>query len=146
MTWMTNGHQLTAAWKEFMELLRVPDEGLNTPVGVHPHANAESANKDKLLLFYVEKKLASGKSTWVLNPFLDIMHRVFHHSLFPRIGDKDKVHAYLVDMMLLCEDARNSQTLPLDVSHIMWHELRFAVYNRMVPIYGPYLFQLISAT
>ena len=146
MTWMTNGRQLTATWKEFMTLLGVPDEGLATPQGVRPHANPESANKNKLMPYYVEKRLSNGKSSWVLNSFLDIMHRIFRNTLFPRIGDKDKVHAYLVDMMLLCEDARNSQTLPLDVSHIMWHELRFAVYNRKVPIYGPYLFQLISAT
>ena len=91
-----------------MDLLRVPDEGIHAPVGVRPHANAESVNKDKLMPFYVEKKLASGKSTWVLNSFLDIMHRIFRHSLFPRIGDKDKVHAYLVDMMLICEEARLS--------------------------------------
>ena len=68
------------------------------------------------------------------------MYHIFRNSIFPCIGEKDKVHAYLVDMMLLCEDARNSQTQPLDVSYIMWIELRFAVYNRKVPIYGPYLF------
>ena len=47
---------------------------------------------------------------------------------------------------ILCEEARLSQTQPLDVSHIMWCELRFAVFNRKVPIYGPYLFLLISKT
>ena len=123
MTWMTNGRQLTAMWQEFIVLLSVPDEGLNTPVGVRPHANPESASKNKLMQYYVEKLLPSVKKTWVLNPFLDIMHRIFHNSLFPRIGDKDKVHAYLVDMLLLCEEARNSQMLPLDVSHILWCNL-----------------------
>ena len=49
-------------------------------------------------------------------------------------------------MMLICQEARSSQTQPLDVSHIMWCELRFAVFNRKVPIYGPYLFLLISKT
>ena len=110
MTWMTNGRQLTATWKEFMTLLGVLDEELATPQGVRPHANPESANKNKLMPYYVEKRLSNGKSSWVLNSFLDIMHRIFRNTLFPRIGDKDKVHAYLVDMMLLCEDARNSQT------------------------------------
>ena len=51
MTWMTNGRQLTATWKVFMDLLKVPNEGLHTPVGVCPHANAESASKDKLQSF-----------------------------------------------------------------------------------------------
>ena len=143
---MTNGCQFTTTWKEIMDLLKVPNEGLHTPVGVRPHANAVSASKDKLQPFYVEKKLANEKTMWVLNPFLDIVHQIFCHSLFPRIGDKDKVHAYLVDMMLLCEEARVSQSQPLDVSHIMWCELRFAVFNRKVPIYGPYLFLLISKT
>ena len=90
--------------------------------------------------------LPSGKSTWVLNSFLDIMHRIFRKTLFPRIGDKDKVHSYLVDMLLLCAEARSSQTQPLDVSHIMWCELRFAVFTRKVPIHGPYLFLLLSTT
>ena len=121
-----------------MTLLGVPDEGLATPQGVRPHANPESANKNKLMPYYVEKLLPSGKKAWVLNPFLDIMHRIFRHSLFPRIGDKDKVHAFLVDMLLICEEARVSQTQPLDVSHIMWCELRFTVFTRKVPIYGPY--------
>ena len=48
MTWMTNGQQMTAKWKDFIDLLQVPDEGLNMPVGVCPHANSESANKNKL--------------------------------------------------------------------------------------------------
>ena len=61
MTWMTNGQQLTATWKDFMDLLQVPNEGLNTPIGVCPHANPESANKNKLQLYYVEKLLPSGK-------------------------------------------------------------------------------------
>ena len=82
----------------------------------------------------------------MLNSFLHIMYRIFRNSLFPCIGDKDKVHAYLVDMMLICEVARLAQTQPLDVSHIMWYELRFAVFNRKVPIYGPYLFLLITKT
>ena len=34
----------------------------------------------------------------------------------------------------------------LDTSHIMWNELWFAVYNRKVPIYGPYLHLLNSKT
>ena len=90
MTWMTNGQQMTAKWKEFMAMLHVRDEGLNKRVGVHPHGNTESANKNKLQPYLVEKKLANDKKTWVLNPFLDIMHRIFRNTLFPRIGDKDK--------------------------------------------------------
>ena len=52
----------------------------------------------------------------------------------------------LMDMMLLCEEERRQVPQPLDVSHIMWVELRFAVYNRKVPIYGLYLNLLISKT
>jgi len=90
--------------------------------------------------------LANGTQSWVLNPFLDVMHQIFRNTLFTRIGDKYKVHAYLGDMMLLCEEVRRQVTQPLDISHIMWVEIRFAVYNRKVPIYGPYLHLLISRT
>ena len=65
---------MTATWKDFMDLLQVRDEGLNKPVGVRPHANPESASKNKLQPYYVEKTLPSGKKAWVLNSFLDIMH------------------------------------------------------------------------
>ena len=68
---------LSATWKEFMELLNVPDEGLDTPVGVRPHANSDSANKNKLMPFLLPKSLSNKKTVWVLNPFLDIMHRLF---------------------------------------------------------------------
>ena len=91
-----------------MDLLQVPDDGLTTPVGVRPHANPEYASKNKIQPFNVEKVLPSGKSTWVLNSFLDIMHLILRNSPFPHIGNKDKVNAYLVDMMLLCEEARVS--------------------------------------
>ena len=66
------GRRLSATWKKFMELLNVPDEGLDTPVGVRPHANSESANKKKLMPFLVQKTLPNKKQVWVLNPFLDI--------------------------------------------------------------------------
>ena len=74
MTWMTNGKKLSATWKEFMTLLHVRDEGPDVPVGARPHGNAESANKDTLMPFMVEKNLPSGSQSWVLNPFLDVMH------------------------------------------------------------------------
>ena len=146
MSWMSNGKKLSATWKEFMTPLNVRDEGPDVPVGACPHGNIESANKDKLMPFLVKKKLPNGSQSWVLNPFLDVIHQIFRNTLFPPVGDKDKVHAYLVDMMLLCEEARQHAAQPLDISHIMWNELRFAVYNRKVPTYGPYLQHLISKT
>ena len=83
MTWMTNGQPMTAKWKDFMDLLHVPDEGLSTPVGVRPHANPESASKSKLQQFYVEKTLPSGKKAWVLNPFLNIMCNAHDAAISP---------------------------------------------------------------
>ena len=127
-------------------MLNIRDEGLDVPVGARPHANPESANKNKLQPYLVEKKLPNDKKTFVLNPFLDIMHWIFRSSLFPRIGDKDKVHSYLVDMMLICEEASLQQPEPLHVSHIMWCELQFVVFHCKVPIYGPYLHLLILKT
>ena len=48
MTWMTNGKRMSAKSKEFMEILHVRDERLNVHVGVRPHGNPDSANKNKI--------------------------------------------------------------------------------------------------
>ena len=62
------------------------------------------------------------------------------------MGDKDKVHSYLVDIILICEDVRLQQPGPLDVSHIMWCELQSVVFHHKDPIYGPYLHLLTQKT
>lgn len=79
---MTNGKRMSAEWKEFMDMLNIRDEGLDVPIGACPHANPEFATKNKLQPFLVEKTLPSGKKSFVLNPFLDIMHWIFRNSLF----------------------------------------------------------------
>jgi hypothetical protein len=134
---------LAATWKEFMDLLGIRVEGLEKPAGVRPHEKPAATPKEKLLPYYINKVSGTGKESYVLNPFLDVMHIIFRNTLFPRMGDKDKVHSYLVDMLLNCEKGRISLPGPLDVSHIMWCELQSAVFHRKVPIYGPYLFYLI---
>ncbi|KAI5019043.1 hypothetical protein ZWY2020_043931 [Hordeum vulgare] len=72
------------------------------------------------------------------------MHWVFRNSLFPRIGNKDEVHGHLVEMLLLCEEARTKETAPLDIVDVMFHELWNCIMNRKVPIYGPYMFAYIQ--
>ncbi|KAE8792214.1 hypothetical protein D1007_33376 [Hordeum vulgare] len=61
MTWMTNGMQLTATWKDFMDLLQVRDEGLTTVVGLRPHAKAQAAPKEKLLPYLSVKHTPTGE-------------------------------------------------------------------------------------
>src|SRR4051812_18545967 len=65
----------------------------------------------------------------VLTPFLDIMHMIFSTSLFPRVGNLDLVHNYLVNMLLLCMEYRGI-TRTLIVCHIMWEQLYLAVMER----------------
>lgn len=73
------------------------------------------------------------------------MHRIFRTSLFPRVGNLDMVHSYLVNMLLLCMEFKGT-TQTLDVCDIMWEELYLAVLERKVPIYGPCLQVLIEIT
>lgn len=136
MTWMTNGEKMSGSWIEFMKLLNVPDEVLHNPVGLRPHANPGATPKEKLMPFYLRKN--------VLPSFLDVMHRIFRNTLFPRVGNKDQVHSYLMDMLLMCEEGRTKNSGPLDVSNVMFCELQMAIYNRKVPIYGSYLYYFIK--
>src|SRR6187399_2446686 len=43
------------------------------------------------------------KVTYELSTYLDILHRIFRETLFPRVGNHDMVHSYLVDMLLFCQ-------------------------------------------
>ena len=73
------------------------------------------------------------------------MHRIFRNTLFSCIGNLDQLHSYLVDVLLLCIKEKG-WTSTLDISHVMWRELRSAMLDWKVPIYGPYLFKLIEET
>src|SRR3954463_1606699 len=74
----------------------------------------------------------------MLTPFLDIMHRMLRNSMFPCVGDLDKIHSYMVNMILLCQEYKGTM-MTLDICLIMYSELHSAVMERKVPIYGPYL-------
>ncbi|KAE8771036.1 putative atp-dependent rna helicase ddx11 [Hordeum vulgare] len=104
LQWMTNGRLLFAPWKSFMDLLHTKDKGLKTPLGFRPHHEYLATHKQAMYKFSTEKiSSTTRKSTWVLEPFLDIMHRIFRATLFPRVGNVHQVHSYLVDMLLFCE-------------------------------------------
>ena len=84
-----------------MKLLKVDFQGSDNPFGLCPHAPSSSTAtpKDRLQQLYVKKG--------VLPKHLDIMHRIFRNTLFPRIGNFDEVHGYLAEMLLLCEDRKS---------------------------------------
>jgi hypothetical protein len=145
MSWMTGGRRLKVDWKNFMDCLGIADEGVDNPVGLRPHKDTPPTHKSKLIRYSRTVTSSRGVTRTELIPFLDIMHRIFRNTLCPRIGNLDQVHSYLVDLLLLCIKEKGKEST-LDISHIMWHELRSAVLDRKVPIYGPYLFTLIEKT
>jgi len=127
-----------------MNSLGYGDEGLDNSLGLRPHRNPSPSHKDKLLRYMHIRKTGKGE-TKELIPFLDIMHRILRNTLFPRVGNFDMVHGYLVDMLVMCQKEKG-KTCVLDVSHVMWSELRSAAYGRKVPIYAPMIFKLIVDT
>ena len=113
LTWMTNGKLLSVKWKAFMELLGVEDHGLETPVGFRPHSKTTSTHKQALWPYCTLKiNPETKKETYELPAFLDILHRFFRETLFPRIGNLDMVHSYLVDMLLFCQHEKEANTRP----------------------------------
>jgi hypothetical protein len=142
ITWMCDDDVLTCKWKVFMDLLQVPYTTADEPVGLRPHTSAPAKKKGELAPYqtsvvYYDAK-GNEKHKLMLTPFLDIMHQIFRTSLFPRVGDLDKIHSYLVNMILLCQEYRGT-AMTLDICSIMYEELYTAVMERKVPIYGPYL-------
>ena len=127
-----------------MNSLGYGDEGIDNSLGLRPHRNPSPSPKDKLLRYMHIRKTGKGE-TKELIPFLDIMHRILRNTLFPRVGNFDMVHGYLVDMLVMCQKEKGKSCV-LDVSHVMWSELRSAAYGRKVPIYVPMIFKLIVDT
>ena len=85
------------------------------------------------------------KKTYELFPFLDILHRIFRHTLFPRTGNLDQEHSCLVDMLLFCQHEKEASTgESFDVSHVMWSELLSAITECKCPIYAPFVILLIE--
>ena len=106
-----------------MTALHIPVSTSEAPVGVSPYASATAKTKSMLGPYqksipYIDAK-GQQKYRVVLCPFLDIMHRIFRTSLFPRVGNLDMVHGHPVDMLLLCEECKGT-TQTLDVCDIMW--------------------------
>src|SRR3954462_2328748 len=133
--------RVSCKWKVFMELLQVPYTTPDEPIGLRPHTSALAKKKHELAPYQTTSVYYSkGRERYkrALTPFLDIMHRIFRNSLFPQVGDVDKVHSYLVNMILLCQEYKG-MTMTLDICLIMYEDLHTAVMDRKVPIYGPYL-------
>ena len=104
LTWMTNGKLLSVKWKAFMELIGVQDLGLESSVGFRPHRRTNATHKQALWPYCTLRiNPETKKETNELPAYLDILHRIFGETLFPRIGNLDQVHSYLVDMLLFCQ-------------------------------------------
>ncbi|KAI4979266.1 hypothetical protein ZWY2020_016019 [Hordeum vulgare] len=84
IVWMTGSKKMTAL-HEFMQFLHIDFQGADTPLGLRPHAAAPA--KDRLQKLYLRKG--------VLPKHLDIMHRIFRNTLFPRSG-QDEDFSYAV--------------------------------------------------
>ncbi len=104
LTWMTNGKLLSVKWKAFMDLIGVQDLGLESPVGFRPHRRTNATHKQALWPYCTLRiNPETKKETYELPANLDILYRIFRETLFPRIGNLDQVHSYLVDMLLFCQ-------------------------------------------
>ena len=80
-----------------MDALQIPNNTLEEPVGLRLHTAQAAKPKSDLAPFQsitsVIDAKGKEKSKVVLIPFLDIMHRIFRNSLFPRVGNLDMVHS-----------------------------------------------------
>ena len=108
LTWMMDVDRVTCTWEKFMEALNVPFSTPEESAGLRPHTEAAARPKGDLAPYqipvpYVDAK-GRKKTRLVLIRFLDIMNRIFRTSLFPRVGNLDLVHGYLVNMLLICQE------------------------------------------
>ncbi|KAE8815961.1 hypothetical protein D1007_06498 [Hordeum vulgare] len=51
LSWMANGGLLFAPSKSFMQLLNIEDEGVENPLGFHPHREIAATHKQALYMY-----------------------------------------------------------------------------------------------
>ena len=73
------------------------DKGELIPSCWRNYGNSLSSHRDVLEPITMEEG-TNGKTAHLCRPF-EIPHRVFRETIAPRVGNWDKVHGYMIDML-----------------------------------------------
>lgn len=72
------------------------------------------------------------------------MHRIYMNVVNPKVGNQDRIHGYLVDLMLAIH-MKKGKGIPLDVPNYLWQEMFSVVMNWKVPTFAPYIMRFLYA-
>ncbi|KAK1621249.1 hypothetical protein QYE76_026766 [Lolium multiflorum] len=140
LTWMTKELVMNATREEFANGLgyQLAHNNLNS---FRVHLHPKPMSKDKMVNLYIAGRAVCG-SAYDLLPTFDIMNHIYRNTVNPKKSNKDEVHGFLVNLLVLTQQNQGSGK-QLDCMDYIWHEMRDCAFLRKLSQFAPYIMRLI---
>jgi hypothetical protein len=142
LEWMTLGAHLSVTFEEFASILKIPiDDSLDR---IHSMSDMnESMNASALKPLHLNGvDIRDPHSTSTLQPLYFFMFKIITKVLVPKIGDRDNVRSYAVDLLVRMHTHGNVR---FDLADFLFNQIRLASFeqDRSFP-YAPFIQALID--
>jgi hypothetical protein len=145
--WMTNNRQYKSTFKVFASVLGYPFFGRNSKRGGKKmHEHGVETDKNKLAPLYKSGGVP-GKAK-DLYPLYDILLRNFRSNISPSAGNNDALRGGLINLLYHSYHVFHNgegymEDQEIDVMDFIFEEIHYAMMERKVPPYAPYIMKLL---
>jgi hypothetical protein len=143
MTWMTDGKQLSSTWAQFAHCLDYPVLPRNTEGVFRAYYTKKPIDKALLDDLYIHGDIVLGSAKYLI-PIYDILLGIYHEVLNPKVGCKDQIFGFLMNLLYLTYHNRGTGQ-QLDVMDYIWEGLWTCIISRKAPVYAPYIMRFIAS-
>jgi hypothetical protein len=145
--WMTNNHPYKSTFKVFASVLGYPFYGRNSKRGgKRMHEHGVETYKNKLAPHYKP----DGNLGYVKNlfPLYDILLRNLRSNMSPSAGNNDALRGGLINLLYHSYHVFHNgegymMDQEIDVMDFIFEEIHYAMMERKVPPYAPYIMKLL---
>ncbi|KAM0827102.1 hypothetical protein ACQ4PT_068424 [Festuca glaucescens] len=147
--WITGNKPYKSTFRRFAAILGYPFKGLTlADVGERMHTKGVEPDKNKLAPLYMAHG-APGLAKDLL-PLYDILLRALHCNISPSGGNNNAIRGGLVNFLyhsyeVFHNDEHCQRSQEIDVMDYIYEELHYAVMERKIPPYAPYIMKLLVA-
>jgi hypothetical protein len=145
LTWTIEGTRCVLTFEEFAGLLSIPNTG--NLHRIHDMSSTgdsmTGASLAPLRRPNAVVTVDNVQSTSLLEPVYVMMHKIITKTLVPKIGDREKVRNFAIDLLVRMHTHGNER---FDLADFLYQQIRLASYgqDRSFP-YAPYIQVLIDA-
>ena len=145
--WMTNNRPYQSTFKVFASVLGYPFYGRNSKRGgKRMHEHGVETDKNKLAPLYKPDGIPGLAKN--LYPLYDILLRNFRSNISPSAGNNDALRGGIINLLYHSYHVFHNgegymEDQEIDVMDFIFEELFYAVMERKVPPYAPYIMKLL---